>query len=126
MGPFGAKGVGEPSMVSIAPAVANAVCDALGVRVFDLPLTPEKIVKALKSIWTILSKVKEKEIAGFVFIGLGIHSPHLRINSLVESFAFSTIMSDSKGEQLVQSVMRLAKSRSTVNPAHMKEMRRFF
>lgn len=50
MGPFGARGIGEPSMVSIAPAVANAVCDALGVRVFDLPLTPEKIVKALKRI----------------------------------------------------------------------------
>ena len=48
VGPFGAKGVGEPSMVSIAPAVVNAVCDALGIRVFDLPLTPEKIVKALK------------------------------------------------------------------------------
>jgi len=50
VGPFGAKGIGEPSMVSIAPAIANAVCDALGVRVFDLPLTPEKIVKALKRI----------------------------------------------------------------------------
>ena len=48
VGPFGAKGIGEPSMVSIAPALANAVCDALGVRVFDLPLTPEKIVNALK------------------------------------------------------------------------------
>jgi CO/xanthine dehydrogenase Mo-binding subunit len=48
VGPFGAKGIGEPSMTSIAPAVVNAVCDALGIRVFDLPLTPEKIVKALK------------------------------------------------------------------------------
>jgi CO/xanthine dehydrogenase Mo-binding subunit len=47
IGPFGAKGIGEPSMTSIAPAVANAVCDALGVRTFDLPLTPEKILKAL-------------------------------------------------------------------------------
>jgi len=48
VGPFGAKGIGEPSMTSIAPAVVNAVCDALGIRIFDLPLTPEKIVKALK------------------------------------------------------------------------------
>jgi CO/xanthine dehydrogenase Mo-binding subunit len=48
LGPFGAKGVGEPSVTSIAPAVVNAVCDALGIRIFDLPLTPEKIVKALK------------------------------------------------------------------------------
>jgi len=48
VGPYGAKGVGEPSMVSIAPAIVNAVCDALGVRIFELPVTPEKIVKALK------------------------------------------------------------------------------
>jgi len=48
VGPFGAKGIGEPSCCSIAPAIANAVCDALGVRIFDLPLTPEKIVRALK------------------------------------------------------------------------------
>jgi CO/xanthine dehydrogenase Mo-binding subunit len=49
-GPFGAKGVGEPSCVSIAPALANAVCDAIGVRILDLPLTPEKILRALKKI----------------------------------------------------------------------------
>lgn len=48
VGPFGTKGIGEPSMTSIAPAVVNAVCDALGIRILDLPLTPEKIVKALK------------------------------------------------------------------------------
>jgi CO/xanthine dehydrogenase Mo-binding subunit len=48
VGPYGAKGVGEPSMVSIAPAIVNAVSDAVGVRVFELPVTPEKIVKALK------------------------------------------------------------------------------
>jgi len=48
VGPFGAKGVGEPSVCSVAPAIANAVCDAIGVRIFDLPLTPEKIVKAIK------------------------------------------------------------------------------
>jgi CO/xanthine dehydrogenase Mo-binding subunit len=50
IGPFGAKGIGEPSMTSIAPAIGNAVCDALGIRIFDLPITPEKIVKALKKI----------------------------------------------------------------------------
>ena len=49
-GPFGAKGIGEPACVSIAPAVANAVCDAIGVRIYDIPLTPEKILKALKKI----------------------------------------------------------------------------
>jgi CO/xanthine dehydrogenase Mo-binding subunit len=48
VGPFGAKGVGEPSVCSVAPAIANAVCDAIGVRIYDLPLTPEKIVRAIK------------------------------------------------------------------------------
>ena len=48
VGPFGAKGVGEPSVCSIAPAIANAIFDAIGVRIFDLPITPEKIVKAIK------------------------------------------------------------------------------
>jgi len=46
-GPFGAKGIGEPSCNSIAPAVANAVTDAIGRRLFDIPITPEKILRAL-------------------------------------------------------------------------------
>jgi len=46
-GPFGAKGVGEPGLVPTAPAIANAVYDAIGVRIRDLPITPEKIVAAL-------------------------------------------------------------------------------
>ena len=36
VGPFGAKGVGEPSVCSVAPAIANAVYDAIGVRIYDL------------------------------------------------------------------------------------------
>jgi len=48
VGPFGAKGVGEPSVNSIAPAIANAVYDAVGVRIRDLPLTPEKVLKAIQ------------------------------------------------------------------------------
>lgn len=47
-GPFGAKGVGEPGLVPTAPAIANAVYDAIGVRIKDLPITPEKILSALK------------------------------------------------------------------------------
>ncbi len=47
-GPFGAKGVGEPGLVPTAPAIANAVYDAVGVRIRDLPITPEKILAALK------------------------------------------------------------------------------
>ena len=50
IGPFGAKGIGEPSMTSIAPAITNAVYDAIGERICDLPLTPQKIVKALKKM----------------------------------------------------------------------------
>ena len=46
VGPFGAKGIGEPSLTPAAPAVANAVADALGVRIHDLPLTPEKVLAA--------------------------------------------------------------------------------
>jgi CO/xanthine dehydrogenase Mo-binding subunit len=47
-GPFGAKGIGEPAAAPAAPAIANAVFDAIGVRIRDLPITPEKIRAALK------------------------------------------------------------------------------
>jgi len=48
VGPFGAKGIGEPALTPAAPAVANAVADALGVRIHDLPFTPEKVLAALE------------------------------------------------------------------------------
>ena len=47
-GPFGAKGIGEPACVPTAPALANAVYNAIGVRIKDLPITPEKVLAALK------------------------------------------------------------------------------
>jgi xanthine dehydrogenase molybdenum-binding subunit len=47
-GPFGAKGIGEPGCVPTAPAVANAIYDAVGVRIKDLPVTPEKVLAALR------------------------------------------------------------------------------
>ena len=47
-GPFGAKGIGEPTMVPTAPAIANALYDAIGVRIKDLPLTAEKVWLALQ------------------------------------------------------------------------------
>jgi len=47
-GPFGAKGVGEPGLVPTAPAIANAIEDAIGVRIKDYPITPEKVLSALK------------------------------------------------------------------------------
>jgi putative selenate reductase molybdopterin-binding subunit len=46
-GPFGAKAVAEIPMDGVAPAVANAVFHATGVRIYDLPITPEKVWKAL-------------------------------------------------------------------------------
>jgi CO/xanthine dehydrogenase Mo-binding subunit len=48
-GPFGAKEVGQGPLLPVMPAVANAVYDAIGVRVDEVPITPEKIVKALEA-----------------------------------------------------------------------------
>jgi len=47
-GPFGAKGIGELAGLGIAPAVANAIFDAVKVRLKDLPLAPEKVLAALE------------------------------------------------------------------------------
>lgn len=46
-GPFGAKGMGEASLLPTSAAIANAVHDAIGVRIRDLPITPAKILQAL-------------------------------------------------------------------------------
>ena len=47
-GPFGAKGIGELAVVGIAPAVGNAIYDALKVRIKDLPLFPERVLTAIE------------------------------------------------------------------------------
>jgi CO/xanthine dehydrogenase Mo-binding subunit len=47
-GPFGAKGVGETGTFGVSPAIANAVHDAVGVRISSLPLTPEAIFMAMQ------------------------------------------------------------------------------
>jgi xanthine dehydrogenase molybdenum-binding subunit len=47
-GPYNAKGIGEPVLVSTAPAVANAIYDAVGVRIHDLPVTPARVFEALQ------------------------------------------------------------------------------
>jgi 4-hydroxybenzoyl-CoA reductase subunit alpha len=47
-GPFGAKEAGEGPLVATLPAVANAIYDAIGVRFYDLPITPDKVVKGLE------------------------------------------------------------------------------
>jgi CO/xanthine dehydrogenase Mo-binding subunit len=49
-GPYGARGVGEPPMVAGAAVVANAICDAIGVRVGETPITPERILRALGKV----------------------------------------------------------------------------
>jgi CO/xanthine dehydrogenase Mo-binding subunit len=48
-GPFGAKGNGENTMIATPGAIANAIYDALGVRIRELPITPEKILEALEN-----------------------------------------------------------------------------
>jgi CO/xanthine dehydrogenase Mo-binding subunit len=45
--PFGAKGIGEPSLVGAAPAIANAICSATGARLRQLPMTPERVLDAV-------------------------------------------------------------------------------
>jgi CO/xanthine dehydrogenase Mo-binding subunit len=47
-GPFGARGVAEPAMVPTAPAIANAVYNAVGIRLSTMPLTPERILNAIR------------------------------------------------------------------------------
>ncbi len=48
-GPFGAKGVGESSTFGVSPAVANAIHDAVGIRLTELPIRPEAILRALRA-----------------------------------------------------------------------------
>jgi CO/xanthine dehydrogenase Mo-binding subunit len=47
--PLGVKGIGEPSMVATAPAIVNAIYDAVGVRITSLPATPERVLEALRA-----------------------------------------------------------------------------
>jgi len=47
-GPYGVRGMGEGGLLSVAPSVTNALARATGVRIRDLPLTPERVWRALK------------------------------------------------------------------------------
>jgi xanthine dehydrogenase molybdenum-binding subunit len=47
-GPFGAKGIAQGAMVAVTPSIVNAIYDAVGVLIRDMPATPEKILEALK------------------------------------------------------------------------------
>ena len=48
LGPYGAKGVGEPALVATAPAILNAIRDAVGVRLSQVPVTPDRLRAALR------------------------------------------------------------------------------
>ena len=48
-GPYGGMSIGEPPVIPTAAAIANAVQDAVGVRIFDLPITAEKVLRALRA-----------------------------------------------------------------------------
>jgi CO/xanthine dehydrogenase Mo-binding subunit len=48
-GPHGAVGIGEPSLTSTAPALLNAVSDAIGVRMNEIPMTPERVLTAIEN-----------------------------------------------------------------------------
>ena len=48
-GPYGAKGIGESGTFGVSPAVANAIDDAVGVRITSLPITPEKVFQAIQT-----------------------------------------------------------------------------
>jgi len=49
-GPYGAKSIGECSLVPVTPAIVNAISNAIGVEFDDLPVTPEKILSKLKGL----------------------------------------------------------------------------
>jgi CO/xanthine dehydrogenase Mo-binding subunit len=58
-GPYGAKGMGESGIVSVAPAIGNAIARATGVRIRALPLTPERVWRALKEARALAQKYDE-------------------------------------------------------------------
>ena len=55
-GPYGARGIGELTMLSIPGAIASAIFDAIGVHLFNLPMTPE-------SVWTAIKQQKPELLA---------------------------------------------------------------
>jgi len=62
-GPFGAKGMGEASLLPTSAAIANAIYDAVGIRLKTLPFTPQKVLQALHELFQQPSEIppsKEK------------------------------------------------------------------
>jgi xanthine dehydrogenase molybdenum-binding subunit len=48
-GPYGVKGIGEPGLTPTAPAIGNAIADAISIRIHDLPITPEKLLATIQA-----------------------------------------------------------------------------
>jgi 4-hydroxybenzoyl-CoA reductase subunit alpha len=69
-GPFGAKESGEGTQLAPAPAIINAIYDAIGVRFKSLPVTPEKVLKALQ-------KNAQNQNRGPEFVGSNSIDPEL-------------------------------------------------
>jgi CO/xanthine dehydrogenase Mo-binding subunit len=61
-GPFGAKGVGESGIMAIGPSIGNALHDATGVRIRELPLTPERVWRALTEV--ALTATRDQRVPG--------------------------------------------------------------
>ena len=49
VGPFGARGIGEHPVLGVAPSILNAIYDAIGIDFFEIPITPDKIKKAIEN-----------------------------------------------------------------------------
>jgi len=61
-GPFGVRGVGEAGLVPTAPAITNAIFNATGVRVNQIPVTPDRLLTALKNQKGISTVREDEEI----------------------------------------------------------------
>ena len=81
-GPYGAKGIGEMANNSQPPAIASAVHDAIGVWVTELPITPERVLRALEAKAAGLSEPRRegKHIA---------FDEHLSVNSVASGISWT-------------------------------------
>jgi CO/xanthine dehydrogenase Mo-binding subunit len=61
--PYGAKGLGEPPLTPTAPAILNAVVDAIGIPLTQIPLTPERILSAIEAARPINTQNSQKNLS---------------------------------------------------------------